>query len=114
MLDEVAKETGGRRDQVVLARLLGHDPANVPLVGVSSIGRIDEVLEGVDLRLSADSTGASPPRTEDRGGTWEGPWPEGFGKRFRSRPRVEPVRTLVPGITRSAFNLGLETRVGPG
>lgn len=54
VLDEVAKETGGSRNQVVLAWLLDHDPAIVPLVGVSSIGQLDEVLEGVDLRLSAE------------------------------------------------------------
>lgn len=54
VLDEVAKETGASRNQVVLAWLLDHDPAIVPLVGVSSIGQLDEVLEGVDLRLSAD------------------------------------------------------------
>ncbi|MEU3306710.1 aldo/keto reductase [Nocardiopsis sp. NPDC006832] len=54
VLDEVAKETGGSRNQVVLAWLLDHDPAIVPLVGVSSTGQLDEVLEGVDLRLSAE------------------------------------------------------------
>ncbi|MGW9552928.1 aldo/keto reductase [Nocardiopsis sp. NPDC055551] len=54
VLDEVAKETGGSRNQVVLAWLLDHEPAIVPLVGVSSIGQLDEVLEGVDLRLSAE------------------------------------------------------------
>ncbi|QBI54117.1 aldo/keto reductase [Streptomonospora litoralis] len=53
-LDEVAKETGATRNQVVLAWLQGLDQPVIPLVGASSVGQLDEVLEGADLELSTD------------------------------------------------------------
>ncbi|MBR8745156.1 aldo/keto reductase [Nocardiopsis sp. MG754419] len=54
VLDEVAGETGATRNQVVLAWLMDHDPAIVPLVGVSSLAQLDEALEATDLRLSTE------------------------------------------------------------
>lgn len=53
-LDEVAKETGATRNQVVTAWLLGHDPQVLPLVGASSVSQLDEVLDAVELELTAD------------------------------------------------------------
>ncbi|MDA0564537.1 aldo/keto reductase [Streptomonospora sp. S1-112] len=53
-LDEVAKEAGATRNQVVIAWLLGHDPQVLPLVGASSVAQLDEVLDAVDLELTAD------------------------------------------------------------
>ena len=52
VLDEVAKETGATRNQVVLAWLMDHDPPIVPLVGVSAPAQLDEALEATELRLS--------------------------------------------------------------
>ncbi|MGL5928137.1 MAG: aldo/keto reductase [Dermatophilaceae bacterium] len=53
-LDDVARETGATRNQVVIAWLLGARVPAIPLVGASSVGQLDEVLEGVDLELTAD------------------------------------------------------------
>lgn len=52
VLDEVAAETGATRNQVVLAWLCGHPGPVIPLVGVSSVAQLDEVVDGVRLRLS--------------------------------------------------------------
>lgn len=54
VLDEVAKETGATRNQVVLAWLLGGDLPIVPLVGASSVSQLDESLAAVDLELSEE------------------------------------------------------------
>ncbi|WP_017544757.1 aldo/keto reductase [Nocardiopsis prasina] len=54
VLDEVAKETGATRNQVVLSWLAGHDPGVIPLVGVSSVAQLDEALEAMDLTLTSD------------------------------------------------------------
>ena len=51
-LDEVARETGATRNQVVLSWLAGHEPSVVPLVGVSSVAQLDEALESLDLTLT--------------------------------------------------------------
>jgi aryl-alcohol dehydrogenase-like predicted oxidoreductase len=53
-LDQVAKETGATRNQVVLAWLIGGELPVVPLIGASSVAQLDESLAAVDLRLSAD------------------------------------------------------------
>ncbi len=54
VLDEVVRETGATRNQVVLAWLMGCDPAVVPLVGVSSMEQLDEAIEATDLELDED------------------------------------------------------------
>ena len=53
-LGQVAKETGATANQVVLAWLIGGEPAVVPLVGASSVAQLDESLAAVDLELSAE------------------------------------------------------------
>ncbi|WP_304454459.1 aldo/keto reductase [Nocardiopsis sp. YSL2] len=53
-LDEVVKETGATRNQVVLAWLMDSDPRIVPLVGVSRIEQLDEAIEAADLTLTGD------------------------------------------------------------
>lgn len=52
VLGEVAAELGVTRNQVVLAWLLGGDPAISPIVGVSTPEQIDEALAARSLRLS--------------------------------------------------------------
>jgi aryl-alcohol dehydrogenase-like predicted oxidoreductase len=52
VLGEVAEELRATRNQVVLAWLLGGDPAISPIVGVSTSEQLDEVLAARDLRLS--------------------------------------------------------------
>lgn len=68
VLAEVAHETGGTANQVVLAWLMGGDPAVVPVVGVSSVVQLDECLGAVDLELDADLRQrldeAGPPASE--------------------------------------------------
>lgn len=51
-LDDVVGETGATRNQVVLSWLIDNDPPMTPLVGVSSTGQLDEVMEAADLVLS--------------------------------------------------------------
>jgi aryl-alcohol dehydrogenase-like predicted oxidoreductase len=51
VLHEVAGELGVTPNQVVLAWLIGGDPAVLPIVGVSSIAQLDEALGAVDLKL---------------------------------------------------------------
>ncbi|MGH3656015.1 MAG: aldo/keto reductase [Micromonosporaceae bacterium] len=53
-LREVAKETGGTVNQVVLAWLIGAEIPTIPLVGVSSVAQLDESLGAVDLTLTAE------------------------------------------------------------
>ncbi|MFJ8233217.1 aldo/keto reductase [Streptomyces sp. NPDC094448] len=53
-LDEVAKETGATRNQVVLAWLIGAEIPVIPLVGASSVAQLDESLAAVDLELTAE------------------------------------------------------------
>ncbi|MES0836019.1 aldo/keto reductase [Nocardiopsis tropica] len=57
VLDEVARETGATRNQVVLAWLMDSDPRVVPLVGVSSLDQLNEAIEATDLTLSAEQWG---------------------------------------------------------
>jgi aryl-alcohol dehydrogenase-like predicted oxidoreductase len=51
-LGEVAGELGTTRNQVVLAWLLGGEPAISPIVGVSTPAQLDEALAARTLRLS--------------------------------------------------------------
>ncbi len=50
-LREVAAEVGATPNQVVLAWLMGGDPPVIPIVGVSSVAQLDEVLAAADLEL---------------------------------------------------------------
>jgi aryl-alcohol dehydrogenase-like predicted oxidoreductase len=52
VLGQVAGELGVTRNQVVLAWLLGGDPAISPIVGVSTAEQIDEALAARNLGLS--------------------------------------------------------------
>jgi aryl-alcohol dehydrogenase-like predicted oxidoreductase len=51
VLGEVANEIGVTRNQVVLAWLLGGDPAISPIVGVSSSEQIDDALAARNVEL---------------------------------------------------------------
>ncbi|WP_412742756.1 aldo/keto reductase [Krasilnikovia sp. MM14-A1004] len=51
VLAETARESGVTRNQVVLAWLLGGDPAIWPIVGASTLDRLDEVMDAGDLKL---------------------------------------------------------------
>ncbi|WP_217250995.1 aldo/keto reductase [Streptomyces sp. AC602_WCS936] len=55
VLREVAAELGATANQVVLAWLLGGDPPVIPIVGVSSVAQLDEVLGAVELELPGES-----------------------------------------------------------
>lgn len=52
-LREVAGELGATVNQVVLAWLLDHDPAVLPVVGASRVTQIEEAMGALDLRLDA-------------------------------------------------------------
>ena len=54
VLDEVARETGASRNQVVLAWLLGGEVPAIPLVGPRTLTELDECLAAVDLELDPD------------------------------------------------------------
>lgn len=53
-LDEVAKETGASRNQVVIAWLLAHDAPIIPLCGVSSVAQLEEVMAATELNLQSE------------------------------------------------------------
>jgi aryl-alcohol dehydrogenase-like predicted oxidoreductase len=53
-LTAVAAGLGVTRNLVVLAWLLGGDPGVWPIVGASTVQRLDEVLDARDLKLSAE------------------------------------------------------------
>ncbi|SHN36807.1 Predicted oxidoreductase [Actinacidiphila paucisporea] len=53
-LDETAAETGTDRNGVVLAWLAGGTPAATPIVGVSTVGQLDEAMAGIALELTAE------------------------------------------------------------
>ncbi|MFB4420293.1 aldo/keto reductase [Streptomyces sp. QL37] len=53
-LHQVASELGATPSQVVLAWLLHGTPPVLPLVGVSSVEQLDELLAAVDLRLEPE------------------------------------------------------------
>ncbi|MFL6054389.1 MAG: aldo/keto reductase [Actinoallomurus sp.] len=50
-LREVADKTGATLNQVVLAWLMGGDPPVIPIVDVSSVAQLNEVLAAADLDL---------------------------------------------------------------
>lgn len=54
VLDEIAAETGTNRNRVVLAWLAGGNPAAMPIVGVSTVGQLDEAVAGVSLDLTVE------------------------------------------------------------
>ncbi|WP_405796775.1 aldo/keto reductase [Streptomyces sp. NBC_01506] len=54
VLREVADELGASPNQVVLAWLMGADPAVLPIVGVSSVAQLDEVLGALEVSLPAE------------------------------------------------------------
>jgi aryl-alcohol dehydrogenase-like predicted oxidoreductase len=53
-LEEVAAKTGATPNQVVLAWLMGGDPPAIPIVGVSSVAQLDEVIAATDLELDEE------------------------------------------------------------
>ncbi|MER3388591.1 MAG: aldo/keto reductase [Microcella sp.] len=53
-LDSVARRHDATRAQVVLAWLLGGAPAVTPIVGVSSVGQVDEIMAARQLSLDLD------------------------------------------------------------
>lgn len=53
-LREVADEIGARPGQVVLAWLMGGSPSIRPIVGVSSLGQLDEALDAAEITLTSD------------------------------------------------------------
>jgi aryl-alcohol dehydrogenase-like predicted oxidoreductase len=54
VLDEVAADHDATRNQVVLAWLTGGQPAITPIVGVSSVGQLEEAMAGVSLTLTPE------------------------------------------------------------
>ncbi|KAF4408184.1 aldo/keto reductase [Streptomyces lycii] len=54
VLREVAGELGATPNQVVLAWLLGGEVPVLPVLGVSSVGQLDELLAAADLDLDAE------------------------------------------------------------
>jgi len=53
-LSQVAEQTGGTVNQVVLAWLIGGEIPVIPLVGASSVAQLEESLGAVDLELTED------------------------------------------------------------
>ncbi|MEV4636769.1 aldo/keto reductase [Actinoplanes sp. NPDC049548] len=53
-LDAVAAETGATRNQIVLAWLLGGDPPVAPILGATTVERLDEAMDARDLTLDDD------------------------------------------------------------
>jgi aryl-alcohol dehydrogenase-like predicted oxidoreductase len=53
VLADIAAETGATRNQVVLAWLMGGEPAISPIVGVSTLEQLDEAMAAAVLRLDA-------------------------------------------------------------
>ena len=54
VLAGVARELGATANQVVLAWMLGGDPAVLPIIGVSRLSQLDEALDAVELELSPE------------------------------------------------------------
>ncbi|GAB3118324.1 aldo/keto reductase [Streptomyces calidiresistens] len=54
-LREVATELGATPNQVVLSWLMGGDPPVIPIVGVTSVEQLDEVLGAGELTLPAEA-----------------------------------------------------------
>jgi aryl-alcohol dehydrogenase-like predicted oxidoreductase len=53
-LDAVVAEAGAGRHQVVLSWLLGGDPAVWPIVGATTVARLDEALDAYELELDPE------------------------------------------------------------
>jgi aryl-alcohol dehydrogenase-like predicted oxidoreductase len=53
-LDTVVAELGTTRHQVVLSWLLGGDPGVWPIVGATTVARLDEALDAYELKLETD------------------------------------------------------------
>jgi aryl-alcohol dehydrogenase-like predicted oxidoreductase len=53
-LDQVARERGMSRGQIVLAWLAGGDPQLMPIVGVSRVEQIEQAWAGVGTELTAE------------------------------------------------------------
>jgi aryl-alcohol dehydrogenase-like predicted oxidoreductase len=53
-LREVAADVGATPNQVVLSWLMGGDPPMLPIVGVSSVAQLDEVLAATDVTLDEE------------------------------------------------------------
>ncbi len=53
-LRAVAAELGATPNQVVLAWLAGGNPSVLPIVGVSSVAQLDEVLAGFEIELTVE------------------------------------------------------------
>jgi aryl-alcohol dehydrogenase-like predicted oxidoreductase len=53
-LDEVSRERGMTRGQIVLAWLAGGDPQLMPIVGASRLEQVDQALAGVGIDLTAE------------------------------------------------------------
>ena len=54
VLREVAAETGATANQVVLAWLMGGEPPVLPVIGVSTVAQLDELLGAVELDLDPE------------------------------------------------------------
>jgi len=54
-LDRVAAMLGATRNQVVLSWLLGSSPSPIPIVGVSDLRQLDEVMDARDLQLDNEA-----------------------------------------------------------
>lgn len=54
VLREVAHEVGATENQVVLAWMLGSEPAVLPIIGVSRLSQLDEALDAVELSLTRE------------------------------------------------------------
>lgn len=55
VLREVADELGASPNQVVLSWLMGADPAVLPIVGVSSVEQLDDVLGALEVELPTET-----------------------------------------------------------
>jgi aryl-alcohol dehydrogenase-like predicted oxidoreductase len=53
-LDTVAAEIGTTRNHVVLAWLTGSCPPVMPIVGPSQVAQLDEAIDAMSLRLTAE------------------------------------------------------------
>ena len=56
-LDAVAAEVGASRHQVVLSWLLGGDPGVWPIVGATTVARLDEALDAYEIKLDPAQRG---------------------------------------------------------
>lgn len=57
VLDEVSKETGATKNQVVIAWMLGSDPQILPIIAGSQPEQLRENIGALDLRLTEEQAG---------------------------------------------------------